>query len=108
MGGILLIPSIWPNFGDSNVSARDLQNVHLLAARDFPIPFRRSTIPESPELSQTHSVGSSICGKFGLFYVAIHLLHCVTDAVRADEGEEKIREVMTVLQHYTKTTRTIS
>lgn len=36
-----------------------------------------------------------------------HLSHCVTDAIQQNQGEEKIREVMSVLQHYTKTSRSL-
>ncbi|MBE3558074.1 MAG: metal-sensitive transcriptional regulator [Ktedonobacteraceae bacterium] len=34
-----------------------------------------------------------------------HLSHCVTEAIQQGQGEEKIREVMQVLQHYTRTSR---
>jgi DNA-binding FrmR family transcriptional regulator len=36
-----------------------------------------------------------------------HLTHCVTDAIQQDHGDDKIREVMQVLQHYTKTSRSL-
>jgi DNA-binding FrmR family transcriptional regulator len=36
-----------------------------------------------------------------------HLTHCVTDAIEQDQRDEKIREVMQVLQHYTKTSRSL-
>lgn len=31
-----------------------------------------------------------------------HLLHCVTDAVKEGNGEEKISEVMDVIKHFSK------
>lgn len=31
-----------------------------------------------------------------------HLQHCVTDAMQEGQGEEKIREIMDVLKHYTR------
>lgn len=36
-----------------------------------------------------------------------HLGHCVMDAMEPDQKDEKIREVMQVLQHYTKTSRSL-
>jgi CsoR family transcriptional regulator, copper-sensing transcriptional repressor len=58
-------------------------------------------------LTQISGVQSAL-QQVGLKVLEDHLLHCVTDAIRDDNGEEKIREVVTVLQHYTKTTRTVS
>ncbi len=31
-----------------------------------------------------------------------HLQHCVTDAIQEGQGQEKIREMMDVLKHYTR------
>ena len=31
-----------------------------------------------------------------------HLQHCVTEAIQEGKGEEKIREVMDVIRHYTR------
>lgn len=31
-----------------------------------------------------------------------HLQHCVSDAIQEGQGEEKIREMMNVLKHYTR------
>ena len=32
-----------------------------------------------------------------------HLNHCVTEAILEGKGEEKIREIMDILKHYTRT-----
>ena len=31
-----------------------------------------------------------------------HLQHCVSDAIQAGHGDEKIQEIMDVLKHYTR------
>ena len=37
-----------------------------------------------------------------LVLIENHLSHCVSEAMQAGQGEEKIREMMDVLKHYTR------
>ncbi len=52
-------------------------------------------------LTQVASVQAAL-EQVSLLLMEDHMRHCVTEAIQKGNGEEKIKEVMTVLQRYAK------
>jgi DNA-binding FrmR family transcriptional regulator len=52
-------------------------------------------------MTQVSSVQAAL-EQVTLLLMQDHMRHCVTEAIQQGNGEEKIQEVMTLLQRYTK------
>jgi len=52
-------------------------------------------------MTQISSVQAAL-EQVSLLLMEDHMRHCVTEAIQQGNGEEKIKEVLSVIKHYTK------